>query len=362
MGYNYIQVSSFPPSELELLQQIVFEHRKLSCTIFSNEQEKHNISNYISIKHKDNKEIHIYPDRNVISYIIDFYNGNNKTIESQKISLAYLILFQLANIDLFNLIIACFELGSSSKESNNDIYAKEWDCFFSIKNQPPDKIMDFIRYSKYYDAKKYLQNYEKPDFEIFFNSGINWKSIYIHLLKMKIIDLENIRNNNSAIKKYLDWVYMEFKFDYVCSLYAFILFSRSRYGQMLPKNLDNIKNITWDLQLLSYWMRETTREENNKVDVILSFDSKLNKFALEIGNILYLNSESSEYIDYFNRISPETTDYFLSFFDKINKDISNPIRKKRSFLNEQEKDLFIYELETQLLTISKIKIKMNKNG
>jgi hypothetical protein len=295
------------------------------------EQDKYNPAAYMLWKHRDHAEIHVYLDRNVLSYVRQFYNKNIATIELQRIALSHIFFFDLIGIAMFNFIEGMMEYGTNSGVSP-DIFQQEWDFLFSINRQPFYKMMDFILNGHYYNAKAHIKKFEKPELDETMSPEVSWHSIYTNLLLIKIFENTHAENKDRLLS-YLDFVYHNYEFATVCTHFAFIMFSESRYRDMLPNTLDGIKNVAWDLKLLSYWLSRSVDALTNKerVDVLMSFDKNVLKLASYLSKMNYVNIlELDEGYAFYQRYSSTTGKAFVDKMRWIFENIEQPSRKRKS--------------------------------
>jgi hypothetical protein len=305
------------------------------------EQDKYNPAAYMLWKHRDHAEIHVYPDRNVLSYVRQFYNKVTATKDLQRIALSHIFFFELMGIGMFNFIEGMMEYGTYSGASP-EIFQQEWDFLFSIKRQPFDKMMDFILNGHYYNAKAYIKKFEKPRLDETMSPEVSWHSIYTNLLLIKIFENRHSENADRLLS-YLDFVYSNYEFATVCIHFALIMFSESRYRDMLPGTLDGIRNVAWDLKLLAYWLSRSVDALANRerVDVLMSFDKNVLKFASYLSEMNYVNIlETDKAYAFYQGYSPLTGRAFVDKMRRILENIDAPSRKRKSSSSIQLKERF----------------------
>lgn len=310
------------------------------------ERDKYNPAAYMMWKHRDHAEIHVYLDRNVLSYIRQFYNMTGATIDLQRITLAHMFFFELMGIHMFDFIEGMMEYGSYGGASP-EIFQQEWDFLFSIKRQPFHKMMDFILNGRYYNAKAYVKTFKKPQLDESMSPEVSWHSIYTNLLLIKIFE-NRYPDNIDRLLSYLDFVYQHYEFATVCIHFAFIMFSESRYRDMLPNTVQGIRNVAWDLKLLSYWLNRSADALGTKerVDVLMSFDRNVLKFASYLAEMNYVNLLAvDDAYAFYQGHSVVTGRAFVDKMRWIFENIDQPTRKRKSNSSIEMKERFQAKFE-----------------
>lgn len=323
------------------LTQMMQKRDVLRVVGLRKEQDKYSPAAYMMWKHRDHAEIHVYVDRNVLSYIRQFYNRIETTRDLQRITLAHVFFFDLIGIQMFNFMEGMMEYGSSAG-ANPEIFQQEWDFLFSINRQPFNRMMDFILNGHYYNAKAFIKRFNKPKIEELGSPEVSWHSIYTNLLLIKIFE-NRCSDNTDRLLSYLDFVHQNYEFATVCIHFAFVMFSDNRHKDMLPNTLEGIRNVAWDLKLLSYWLQRSNAalEAKDRVDVLMSFDRNVLKFAGYLAEMIYVDlmSSSSSYAFYQSK-SAATGKIFVDRMKWIFDNRDEPTRRRKNSGSVELREMF----------------------
>jgi len=119
-----------------------------------------------------------------------------------------------------------------------------------------------------------------------------WRSMYLIILEIVSLEI----SETAALQKVTDfatWSHSEFRYSFVGTIYACILFSRNRFRKMMKYRKDEtsenkrkaINNMTWDLFGINYYFRQWTGLSENTELLLATSDkvfSKVLNIAIEV--------------------------------------------------------------------------------
>lgn len=291
-------------------------------------------------------ELYVYPDRNVLSYVKQFYECRAATLKLQQTALSYLIFFKGVGVDALNFIPGLLEYGSRP-DASESIAREEWDYLFSVYRQPPGKLIGFLRYGRHYRAGMYVKRYAQPTMESIRDPETEWYSIYTNLLFMKLVDHQQ-QTTREKLFSYMDLIFQKYEFSTVCIYFAFLLFSTARQKGMLPDSIRDIKSIAWDLYLLSLWYKESIKglRTKQKIDILMSFDQKLLQLSDFFGEAALLDSRNVEdFTRFFSARNPDSGAEFARRLLAVMANAEDPKRARSAVGSIELRNRYLTKLE-----------------
>lgn len=333
------------PHYIDRIAEILCEKDPFVIIGYSDEK-RYSVSDWIHSKDIQGLKIVVHLDRNIMSYLSQFLRKDSKNVEEQKLALAIVIFLGYfgSEFDIVQSIVEGMNGPGDFGTITEDI--KDWVKIESVLKSEEDlnRAVQFLfsgengmpPYSRDWQFLLDPKNDKVPP-------GIEWKSAYIHLLKMFILKKSGQRNLN-GLSEYLDWVVKEYKGDFSCVIYALLFFS-SNSPSSIPIARKKLHNIAWDLVHITTWFRDSYKFPD-QVHVLVSNDKKIKRIA----GAMVSQAESAEKLLSFleNLLSKQDFKKVSDLLEVFIERMKDSARKKRSLDDANEKDLMIAELESDL--------------
>ena len=147
---------------------------------------------------------------------------------------------------------------------------------YSLGNQDYLHFEGCLRNSKTEGGNK-IRNWHKK-----YHSLKNWDFFYITCMKIVLIEQLHESNENKY-KEFLLWEKMEYRFSFICAVFAMIIFSTNRvrgmnkFKQSLGRieRKEAIDNMVWDLYFIDYFIRKVAHKQTTEEFILASADKAL---------------------------------------------------------------------------------------
>ena len=290
----------------------------------NNNEDLYNPAAFLS-----NKDIEymIYLDVNVYQYLLNTIKKDFSK-EEFKNALALLIFAQVSKIN-FEPNLAIYEkINYTHNDNNLNEIINDLNIFNCLNNCMRHDL--FLRYIKGTDNNLQIEkkDYEKDTLQLKeqltkYKSLKGWKSLYLMMLNICYINLDENLTNEKKLIKFCDWMIKEYRMSFVMIVYAVVYFGNSPLRRMMKykksDTIDNrksaITNMTWDLYLLDKFFKDWRTKNNRKEIMFASADkafSNLLRLAIDCQKdesieklAIYLNKNTYEYIDKITSISDD---------------------------------------------------------
>ena len=307
---EYVIIYSNPPIPAPDILKIqnLLKKANIICTAREFKSfDKYSIYSYLKEKDIFNAPTRALVDRNIFTDIISLVNGKviDSPSESIRLSAALMAFLQCSNI-LIEPSISLYEYASlnGSKSAKDELYQ-----FRIADNIHPEVYTDIALNRKniiteHDKAKVDIKKIEKPKNGVDYQRRLShWNFNYTLVLKMAMFEVGPLQPKEK-LANFIKWMSQEFYFGAVGVLFANIYFSNKRMRKMIKsirsndkkKALAGVKNITWDLTLLTQWSRYVKEQApTNTLWLLCSRDKLIMKIApmimgpkddLEIANIV----------------------------------------------------------------------------
>ncbi|MFQ5544049.1 MAG: hypothetical protein ACE5FY_06825 [Nitrospiria bacterium] len=353
---SLLQIIHYPFSEkyIEKIVRILKQYDPFVIVGMTNETKKYSISDYSYSKEMRASSFVGYLDRNIVGYLSYFLKKDDRAIEQQKMALSAVIFLNLFEAS-YDFSHGTFELYQGTKEMdavNREIC--NWQFLNTILHSnniryPLDFILSGTNSLPNTSVDKQVALLRHDDLSL---PLISWKSAYVHLLKMALLEKAN-KKNIEGLSEYLQWVIEEYKSDVSCIYFALHFFATSQSSRRLYDSLVKIENTAWDLSFISYWFREAQanfKKNPNHFDILVTNDRLLRTIAKSISNGTISaeasKAEENRFVD--SLYSQNDRACVKNLLDEFTQRIPQPSRPKRSLNNEDEKDRMISEFKKLL--------------
>lgn len=226
--------------------------------------DKYSIYSYLNEKDISNTRTQALVDWNILTDIISLVNGKKIVSSSEpiRLSAALMAFLQCSNI-LIEPNLSLYEYASlhGSKSANDELYQ------FRIADNIHPKVYADIALNRRntiteHDKREVdIKKFQKAEKDIDFETRLRyWKFNYTLALKMALLELKPLQPREKLVN-FIEWMSQEFYFGAIGTLFASIYFSNKRIGKMYKsignkdreKALARVKNVTWDLTLITQW-------------------------------------------------------------------------------------------------------------
>jgi len=210
---------------------------------FKDPNQLYNPGNYLYNKLRgDTYVLVLY--RNIFDYLLKALKCPSSNEHCRR-AVALLVFCHIAEIEIDPSFATTESLSSSGLEETLDKLA----TFDNINNADTDLLADYALSTSAIlklevttslehreNATNKLQNYEKPS---------DWRSIYLMILKIVIIDSDTSIKQKDKTGIFLDWIVSEFRFSMSIFVYTLILFGKQHKR---PKDMMNYKITTGEIK------------------------------------------------------------------------------------------------------------------
>ena len=269
-------------SDLSEIQRML-KNSSVICSVFDlSSFNVYSIDDYIKEKEIHGTKISALFDRNIFTDIISLVRGKKATssLESTRLVAALMAFLQYADV-FIEPNIALYEYAST----NGSLTANEEIRLFQIAdNIHPKMYADIALKRKCILKMKSGKNSHLEAVYNFENQLRSWNFNYTIVLKLALIELEVIEQHQKMIR-FMRWMFEEFYFGAPATLFANCYFANKAKMKGL-KSLDrkralaSLKNMTWDLTLLTEWAKKVEKQkETNTIWLLCSRDKTLMKIA-----------------------------------------------------------------------------------
>jgi len=315
------------------------------------------------MQHYDTK-IYALLDRNIMTDVISIIRGTPIIQDrtgggNSRILASALMCFLLASDTILDPTIALYELADSTESANYTQANEELSLFESAHKVAPQIYADLALGR----AEKLKRDYIPPvsDDPIKIAADFyKWRLHYGFILKLALLELSGIPPFQK-IKNYIHWMWKDYFFGAVASVFATIYFSEKRRKDMVKKLksnnkqkvLDGLRNATWEIVTLDYWgWKFLSQKQDNKFWVFCTADMALKEIAnciitTSVTNNKRLNDLETIFVNYFGRKHGQE---LASFYIKLNQARDNSNRRFKGPKSTDELDSLVTEMECELLS------------
>lgn len=274
-----------PVSDLFEIQKVL-KSSSIICSCFNlSSFNVYSIDDYIREKEINGTKISALFDRNIFTDIISLMRSKKVSPSSESIRLAAALMAFLQCSDVFiEPNIALYEYAST----NGSFTANEELRLFRIADNIHPKIYaDIALKRKFILKRKSGINSQVEALYNFENQLRFWNFNYTIVLKLALIELEAIEQHQK-MAKFMKWMFEEFYFGAPATLFANCYFANKAKMKGIKsfdrkRALASLKNMTWDLTLLTEWAKKVERQkETNTIWLLCSRD----KMLMRIGHCL----------------------------------------------------------------------------
>jgi hypothetical protein len=277
------------PREFKQVTALLKRQDWLISDFPTSNDELYNPAKYIYGIELRNYQYKIMIDRNIFRFIISSYKkkGHN---EKKRASVALIYFCQAANI-IIEPNIAIYERILPKLDMTKQAI-EELILFYRIDSAYSESLLNYAL-GKSNNFEVYPETHEthcdKNELHVKLTRRqwlTEWKSIYVILLKIALLDKTNKRPHEKLLY-FLDWLLREFRLSLPCIVFAIVLFSSLRIKKMNKINLkdnkeDKIKqayNMTWDLFFINSFFRYLMNKDD-KTQYLVATDDKVVKAIL----------------------------------------------------------------------------------
>jgi len=315
------------------------------------------------IQHYDTK-FYALLDRNIMTDVISIVRGTPIIQDrtrggNSRILTSALMCFLLASDTMLDPTIALYEFADST-ESGDYIQANEELSLFESAHKVAPQIYADLALGRTEELKgEYIPPISDDPVKIT-EDFYKWRLHYGFILKLALLELSNI-SPLQKIKNYIHWMWKDYFFGAVASVFATIYFSDKRRKDMLKKLksgdkqkvLEGLRNATWDIITLDYWSRKfLSQKKQNKFWIFCTADIVLKEIAnciitTSVTDDKRLNSLEAIFINYFGKKHGQE---LSSFYIKLNQARDDSNRRFKGPKSTDELHSLVTEMKCELLS------------
>jgi hypothetical protein len=316
--------------------------------------DAYDIAEYIYNKQFENITYIAIIDSNIFQFIINSIKKDNPD-DIHRDAIAFVAFCQEAHIEI-DPTYACYEKAFRSKNGANEA-ADYLSDFHAINNTSTEELATFaLGYNNKIEVNRAIQTNisEVIDKLTRYKVLTDWRSLYLMILKIVHLKYYTTADNATRIVQFAEWCLEKYRFSIAASIFAAILFGKNPIKRMMKFNerddrqerISAIENMTWDLFMISKFIRKWAEPEEDKENFFVSDD----KAFSEVLRVVIALQTSTSFSVLAPHVDSDTIEY-LTYIEQLRQ--RTPKDRKRVYLSEQwnhdYRDGLIRELERQVL-------------